>query len=81
MRDPDDQSPLSKKWTGPSAVTLLAVLFIGLKLTGYIEWDWKWVLAPIWVSVAAAMILILGVLAFIFIVESWNARNEKKNDR
>jgi hypothetical protein len=27
---------------------LLAVLFIGLKLTGYIDWSWWWVLAPIW---------------------------------
>lgn len=26
---------------------LLAVLFIGLKLTGYIAWSWLWVLAPV----------------------------------
>ncbi len=27
---------------------LLAVLFIGLKLGGIIDWSWWWVLSPIW---------------------------------
>ena len=27
---------------------VLAILFIGLKLTGFIDWSWWWVLAPIW---------------------------------
>lgn len=40
---------------------LLTVLFIGLKLTGYIDWSWWWVLAPLWLSVA----LFLGVLAIV----------------
>jgi len=25
---------------------LLTLLFIGLKLTGYIDWNWFWVLSP-----------------------------------
>jgi hypothetical protein len=29
---------------------LLTLLFIGLKLTGYIDWSWIWVLAPLWIS-------------------------------
>lgn len=28
---------------------LLTLLFIGLKLTGYITWSWIWVLAPMWI--------------------------------
>ena len=28
--------------------TLLTVAFIVLKLTGVIDWDWVWVLAPFW---------------------------------
>lgn len=28
---------------------LLTVAFIVLRLTGYIDWDWWWVLAPLWV--------------------------------
>lgn len=36
--------------------SLLTLLFIGLKLTGYINWSWWWVLAPIWITVAIALI-------------------------
>lgn len=27
---------------------LLGVMFVGLKLTGYIDWSWWWVTAPFW---------------------------------
>ena len=33
---------------GPGFLSLLALLFIGLKLTGHIDWSWVWVLAPLW---------------------------------
>ena len=41
---------------------LLTLLFIGLKLTGYIAWSWVWVLAPIWIPfiIALVMVLFLG---------------------
>lgn len=39
---------------------LLAILFIGLKLTGHIAWSWLWVLAPLWGP--------LGVVAFLLVV-------------
>ena len=39
--------------------TLLTVLFIGLKLTGYIAWSWWWVLSPMLLS----LVLATGVLA------------------
>jgi hypothetical protein len=35
---------------------LLAVLFIGLKLTGYITWPWLWVLSPIWIPIAIVIV-------------------------
>lgn len=41
---------------------LLAVLFIGLKLTGYISWSWWWVTAPLWGPVAAIIIVHLIIL-------------------
>lgn len=46
-------------------LSLLTVLFIGLKLTGYIDWSWWWVLSPIWIPGLAA-IAILGS-AFLYI--------------
>lgn len=41
----------------------LALLFIGLKLTGYITWSWWWVLSPIWIPIAIALgiLVIVGV--------------------
>ena len=42
---------------------LLTILFIGLKLTGYITWSWWWVLSPIWIT-------FLIVMA-IFVVAIW----------
>ncbi len=41
---------------------LLTIVFIGLKLTHYIDWSWWWVLGPLWIPLAlflAAMLIIL----------------------
>lgn len=37
---------------------LLLLLFIGLKLTGYITWSWWWVLAPAWIPLALAAVVV-----------------------
>jgi len=44
---------------------LLTVLFIGLKLTHYIDWSWWWVLSPLWIGLAFALSLfaIVGIIA------------------
>ena len=43
---------------------LLGLLFIALKLTGYIDWSWWWVLAPLWIPFVIAMaVLFLIVVA------------------
>ena len=39
-------------------VLMLTVLFIGLKLTGYIDWNWFWVISPLWISVCILAIVI-----------------------
>lgn len=44
---------------GISFVSLLAIVFIVLKLCNVITWSWWWVLAPIWIPFGVAMILIL----------------------
>lgn len=44
--------------------SLLTLIFITLKLTGFIAWSWTWVLAPVWISALAAIIVFsLTVLA------------------
>ncbi|HEY7883878.1 MAG TPA: hypothetical protein VIC08_02910 [Cellvibrionaceae bacterium] len=46
---------------------LLTIVFIVLKLTGYIAWSWWWVLAPMWIPTAFAVLL----LAIWFVVAVW----------
>lgn len=46
-------------------LTLLLILFIGLKLTGYIDWSWWWVLSPIWVPLA--LIIVVALFAVIVV--------------
>ena len=43
---------------------LLGILFIALKLTGYIDWSWWWVPAPLWgglVMILAALFVVLTI--------------------
>lgn len=49
---------------GTGFAGLLTVLFIGLKLTHYINWSWWWVLSPLWLGA----VFVLAVLALIAII-------------
>ncbi|MEA1870353.1 MAG: hypothetical protein U9N09_09515 [Euryarchaeota archaeon] len=50
---------------GIGFVGLLTILFIGLKLTGYITWSWIWVLAPIWISIIVwgIILIVIAIIA------------------
>lgn len=41
---------------------LLTVVFIALKLGGVIAWSWWWVLAPLWIPWALAILFLAIVL-------------------
>ena len=45
---------------------LLTIVFVTLKLTGYIHWSWLWVLSPLW----GALILFLSVLSVLAVIAS-----------
>lgn len=49
---------------GAGFFSLLCILFIGLKLTGYIGWSWWWVLSPIWLPLSVALLVILIAAIF-----------------
>lgn len=49
---------------GTSISGLLGVLFVGLKLTGFIDWPWLWVLSPFWIP----LVIVLGVLVVFGII-------------
>lgn len=48
---------------GIGFLSLLALLFIGLKLAGYIDWSWWLVTAPLWGPFA--LVLAIGLVALI----------------
>lgn len=53
----------SSSSSGIGFTGLLTVLFIGLKLTGYITWPWIWVLSPLWIGIVVFFgILLIGLL-------------------
>ena len=37
----------------------LTLIFIVLKLTGYIDWSWVFVLAPLWLGLVLVVLLLL----------------------
>lgn len=47
-----------------TALDGLQLLFIGLKLAGYIDWNWWYVLIPLWISIAG-MIFVVITLNFL----------------
>lgn len=51
------------KHSGIGFCGLLSILFIALKLTGFIHWSWLWVLSPLWISLAIWIVLVLIVTA------------------
>lgn len=52
--------------------TLLFLLFLGLKLSGYIAWGWIWVTAPLWIPMVFAILLlsVLGLVATVKVLGS-----------
>lgn len=61
-------------YNGGWFIPLLTVLFIGLKLTGHIDWSWFWVLSPILIGIGMTFffaILGIGLLALGYFKKWW----------
>ena len=53
---------------------MLTILFIGLKLTGHIDWSWWWVVSPIWITVGAVagiFFIAAVIIGCIELYENW----------
>ena len=53
---------MSKRRGGADFCSLLLLLFIGLKLTGHIDWSWVWVLSPFWIRALLRLTVIALIL-------------------
>lgn len=62
--------------SGSIFLSLLAILFIGLKLTDFIDWSWWWVLAPIWGPIALAILILAIALPWLSLryTRNWHRR-------
>lgn len=62
-----------KASSGISFCGLLTIVFIVLKLIEKIDWDWIWVLSPLWIPIA----IYIGIFVFsILVVYFKNHNNE-----
>lgn len=54
-------SRFKEDWRYPKGINFfeaLTLIFITLKLTGYIDWTWVWVLSPIWIGFVLIMLFL-----------------------
>lgn len=61
-------SKISNNSDGIGFVGLLTIVFIVLKLTEVIDWNWWWVLSPLWIGFAAVIVglIIFGLVISLF---------------
>jgi len=49
-------------------VTLLTIAFVVLKVLGYIDWSWVWVLSPLWIAASVIVFILLVIVAVSILV-------------
>lgn len=55
---------------------ILFIVFLILKLTNVIAWSWWWVTAPLWITIALNILIIISIILFKFII-----RRKKRNKK
>ena len=48
-----------EKKRGASVLDVVLIVFVILKLTGLIHWKWVWILSPIWIQLALALVILI----------------------
>ena len=59
-------------------LSILTLIFITLKLTGYITWSWWWVLSPIWISflLVIAILIVTGIIFLVIGLAIYSGSNK-----
>lgn len=55
---------------GIGLFTVLFIVFLILKLTGYITWSWWWVTSPLWIGWTISFILLI-VFSWLAVKYPW----------
>ena len=60
------KSKSSSSSGGVGFVGLLTIAFVVLKLTGYIDWSWWWIVSPILITLIVALLaLVVGIIVIL----------------
>ncbi|TXE26910.1 hypothetical protein [Serratia ureilytica] len=62
------------KKAGLGFLPILSLIFITLKLMGYIAWSWWWVTAPLWAPFAIIATLAAVMFMFVGAATCWEKR-------
>jgi membrane protein YdbS with pleckstrin-like domain len=62
---------------------IIVVMLVILKLRGYVEWNWWWIVSPIWIAIAmiAAWEVFLFIVGLVGLVLNFIAKKIKHNQR
>lgn len=71
----------SSRTGGLSFFSILGLMFIGLKLTGHIDWSWLWVLLPLWGPLALVMTVVFFAFVGVGIATGYEALRSKWRKR
>jgi len=63
--------------SGVGFSTLLLLLFITLKLCHVIDWNWWWVLSPLWIGAGLCLLVLLG-MGIYYLIYSLLASKKRK---
>ena len=68
MNKNENKNSTTVKTTGLGFFSILALIFITLKLLGIISWNWIWVLSPIWINMLIGLVFAGFVGLYLIIV-------------
>jgi membrane protein YdbS with pleckstrin-like domain len=66
---------------GMGFASVLTIVFIVLKVLGVINWNWVWVLSPLWIGallVAAVCVIMIAVLCICELVDRKRRKEYKR---
>lgn len=66
---------------GIGVFALLGIVFVVLKLTGFIDWSWWLVTLPFWVGLALVLAGFVLWLLYVFVAMWWRDRPAKRRNK
>ena len=66
--------------SGLGVVGLLGIVFVVLKLTGFIDWSWWLVTLPFWGGFALALLVVLVAFISMYIKAAFDNKKDRKTN-